>query len=158
MASALSSLRSSWSVCSGCWARIPKREPRFTRSSSGQRAWAAGFSSCVIAEEPAQISKRFGFLRLQHRRCVKDLHAACGTGREVEAAAAGSRYHRPLVAAREGFVEALGHGAAGAILVEDLLGHRAPSSCRGWGSLPLPVGRKICSLRVFGNVCSVGVL
>ena len=48
----------------------------------------------------------------------------------------------PLLAAGEGFVEALRHRAARPVLVEDLLGHGSPS-CRGrYGSISTPSDEK----------------
>ena len=67
------------------------------------------------------------FLSLKHLGAVEDAGGVGGGGGEIEGAATlGGGDYRPLVAPREGFVEALGHrasGALGALLVEDLLGH-----------------------------------
>ena len=94
--------------------------------------------------------------RAPRQLCRRSSRAAGGAGAEVEAAAPlRRRRERPLIAAGESFVEQLGHRARGA----------DPDRRSAWTSLsvllggvermiPQPVGRKICSLRPFGNACS----
>ncbi len=64
----------------------------------------------------------------------------------------------PLVAAREGFVEQLGHRAARPVLVEDLLGHCSPSSIGGFHKGSPPGRTKNLHFADFANSCSLGAL
>ncbi len=87
-----------------------------------------------------RLLQRAGLLGSHRRGAAEDPRGARGAGTEIEAAPPLSRRRqRPHLAAREGFVELLRHGAPGPVLVEDLLGHSSPS-CRGFGK-DSPPGR-----------------